>query len=337
MINPSIPPSEADGNSPLDHSRYRVHRLYSADDILRDMLGEEPESPPGLVNLALPLGVAPGFPELLPDILKAFGAVPSLPNFIPALSEAIGVVRLPEVQTAIDVAWIAAPTVIDAMLVDWATSFRSLFGALAVPSIAADTFERWGERNPVLGLAIKVLQQAPDWEDSLDMLAQRPEFSPMSAERERNPEVLSRIDAYRDRQISNFRVRAALLGALLNMPRSISIHEFLPYLQKAVQSELSRNQFPLLQGGVLLDGVPKKRGRPVGSTAIPDAEFPAHYEAAYRRVWRDIDRRPTDLEVAGKMGISPATFYRHLERLAVNLPCPSEPAPPEPAPPDPKP
>jgi len=76
-------------------------------------------------------------------------------------------------------------------------------------------------------------------------------------------------------------------------------------------------------------------GRPVGSTAIPDSEFPAHYEAAYRRLWRDKDRRPSDDDIYREMGISRATFYAQVARLkrqGISLPCPSEPVPPDPKP-----
>lgn len=69
MTNESIPPSVPDGKDdpPLDLFCYRVRRLYSAEDIRRDMLGEEPESPPGLVTLSLPLSAALQLSNSLPS------------------------------------------------------------------------------------------------------------------------------------------------------------------------------------------------------------------------------------------------------------------------------
>lgn len=72
--------------------------------------------------------------------------------------------------------------------------------------------------------------------------------------------------------------------------------------------------------------------RPVGSTAIPDADFLAHYEAAYRRLWREMDRRPDKSDVFREMGIAKSTFYGQVARLSkqgIELPCPTEPAPPD--------
>lgn len=221
---------------------------YERCDVLTPELDDDTdESPPGGIELQLPLG-----------------AVPSLPNLIPAMASGIcvsaGLSAIPAGYVAITYELAGTLGRVDVEVTNWLKSLRRSplasevelatelqfqwrpVTGLLVGLRYADTFaflsKNWGEANPLWRLFAKVSLQDSDWEQSLDALARLPEFSPVAMVTGR---VWTAADLYRESQQAEVRlslVRTALLHAILDVPDAMHPFELVPYLKKRVHNAL---------------------------------------------------------------------------------------------------
>ena len=64
----------------------------------------------------------------------------------------------------------------------------------------------------------------------------------------------------------------------------------------------------------------ERRGRPQGSTAIPEDVFETKYVEAYTKVMERSGDRPRQVDVANELGIDERTFRNYLKRIDLAWP-----------------